>query len=113
MAPGIGGSGLIGVASAVMLPVAAGIGGSGLIGVAAGMGGSGLIGVAAGIGGSGLMGVARACPAANAAKAAPKMKLRKLNEVEIMRGDSLCREMGHYTARVTLIVQIVYHESNR
>jgi hypothetical protein len=77
----MGGSGLIGVASAVMSPVAAGIGGSGLIGVAAGMGGSGLIGVAAGIGGNGLMGVARACPAAKAARTAPKANLRKFNEL--------------------------------
>jgi hypothetical protein len=61
--------------------VAAGMGGSGLMGVAAGMGGSGLMGVAAGMGGSGLMGVARACPAAKAAKTAPKANLRKLNQL--------------------------------
>ena len=58
-------------------------------------------------GGSGLMGVASECPTARIAKAAPKDRLRKHNDLENMRVDSFCCEIGHFTARVTLNAHFV------
>ena len=58
-------------------------------------------------GGSGLMGVVSECPTARIAKEAPKDRLRKHNDLENMRVDSFCCEIGHFTARVTLNAHFV------